>query len=219
MDVSTSHFAAAKGTVPFLPTQKSGQSPHFLLFAHIDRSGCSGGWQFVLRNSDGDQRFDASDAEADISVERLELLTVVRALEFLDQPSRVTLVDCGDYVWSGVRDGLAEWRTSDWRWEYFGQMVPVKNADLWQRLDRAMEFHTSSVVAAALMGRITVDAGYAAARQRKPARGDSPKIRRLVKICNVGSSTAHWPLLPRGRWSVLYCLRFEARQTFPVATI
>src|SRR5580698_6275307 len=116
-------------------------TPHFLLLAHIDRSGCSGGWQFVLRSTDGDQRFDASDAEADISVERLELLTVVRALEFLDQPSRVTLVDCGDYVWSGVRYGLAEWRTSDWRWEYFGQMVPVKNADLWQRLDRAMEFH------------------------------------------------------------------------------
>lgn len=116
-------------------------TPHFLLFAHIDRSGYSGGWQFVLRSSDGARRFEASDAEADISVERLELLTVVRALESLDQPSRVTLVDCGDYVWSGVRYGLAEWRTNDWRWEYFGQMVPVKNGDLWQRLDRALEFH------------------------------------------------------------------------------
>jgi ribonuclease HI len=111
------------------------------LFAHIDRSGCSGQWQFVLRSRDGAQRFEASDAEADLPVERLDLLTVVRALESLDQPSRVTLVECSDYVWTGVRYGLVEWRTSDWRWEFFGQMVPIKNADLWQRLDRALQFH------------------------------------------------------------------------------
>jgi ribonuclease HI len=116
-------------------------SPHFHLIAHIDRSGRSGQWQFALRSQDGTQRFEAHDAEADLSVERLDLLTVVRALESLDQPSRVTLVECSDYVWTGVRYGLLEWRGSDWRWELFGQMVPVKNADLWQRLDRALQFH------------------------------------------------------------------------------
>jgi ribonuclease HI len=116
-------------------------TPHFLLFSHIDRSGRSGSWQFVLRSKDGGSRFEAADAETDIPVERLDLLTVVRALESLDQPSRVTLVDCSDYVWSGVRYGLADWRSNGWQWEYFGQMVPVKNSDLWQRLDRALEFH------------------------------------------------------------------------------
>jgi ribonuclease HI len=141
-------------------------TPHFLLFAHIDRSGYSGGWQFVLRSNDGASRFEASDAEADISVERLELLTVVRALECLDQPSRVTFVDCGDYVWSGVRYGLAEWRTSDWRWEYFGQMVPVKNGDLWQRLDRALEFHDVEC------RRRRLDAPHN--RQSRPNAGNPP---------------------------------------------
>jgi ribonuclease HI len=116
-------------------------SPHFHLISHIDRSGSSGQWQFALRSLDGTQRFEAHDAEPDLSVERLDLLTVVRALESLDQPSRVTLVDCSDYVWTGVRYGLLEWRGNDWRWEFFGQMVPVKNADLWQRLDRALQFH------------------------------------------------------------------------------
>ena len=115
--------------------------PHFNLIAHIDRSGRSGQWQFALRSHDGTQRFEAHDAERDLSVERLDLLTVVRAFESLDQPSRVTLVDCSDYVWTGIRYGLLEWRGSDWRWEFFGQMVPVKNADLWQRLDRALQFH------------------------------------------------------------------------------
>jgi ribonuclease HI len=107
----------------------------------VDHSAKSGQWHFVLRSHDGSHRFEASDAEPETPGERLELLTVVRALESLDQPSRVTLVDCSDYVWKGVSFGLPEWRASDWRWEFYGQMAPVKNADLWQRLDRALEFH------------------------------------------------------------------------------
>jgi len=116
-------------------------TPHFLLFSHVDRTEGSGQWQFVLRTKDGTRRFEANDAEPDLSSERLDLLTVVRALESLDQPSRVTLVECSDYVWKGVRYGLPEWQTNGWRWEFFGQMVPVKNSDLWQRLDRALRFH------------------------------------------------------------------------------
>ena len=62
-------------------------------------------------------------------------------LESLDQPSQVTLVECGRYVRQGLQYGLAEWRENGWRWEFFGDMVPVKNGDLWQRLDRALRFH------------------------------------------------------------------------------
>jgi ribonuclease HI len=116
-------------------------TPHFLLFSHIDHAQGSGQWQFVLRTKDGTQRFEAQDAEPELSCERLDLLTVVRALESLDQPSRVTLVECSDYVWKGVCYGLSDWRSNGWRWEFFGQMVPVKNSDLWQRLDRALRFH------------------------------------------------------------------------------
>ena len=116
-------------------------TPHFLLFSHVDRQHGTGQWQFALRTQDGRQQFEANDAEPDLPAERLDLLTVVRALEALDQPSRVTLVDCSDYVWKGVRYGLPEWRGNGWRWEFFGQMVPVKNSDLWQRLDRALRFH------------------------------------------------------------------------------
>ncbi|MGO9108248.1 MAG: RNase H family protein [Thermoguttaceae bacterium] len=111
------------------------------MFSHIDHGQGGGQWQFVLRAKDGTQRFEAKDAEPELPSERLDLLTVVRALESLDQPSRVTLVECSDYVWKGVRYGLPEWRTNGWRWEFFGQMVPVKNSDLWQRLDRALRFH------------------------------------------------------------------------------
>ena len=116
-------------------------TPHFLLSSRIDCEKGSGQWHFVLRTEDGCSQFEAMDAEPGLSGERLDLLTVVRALESLDQPSRVTLLDCSDYILKGVRYGLPEWRSNGWRWEFFGQMVPVRNSDLWQRLDRALRFH------------------------------------------------------------------------------
>jgi len=86
-------------------------------------------------------RIVADDVDPDARGDRLELLTVVRGLEALEQPSRVTLWTPSTYVREGIRHGLREWRENGWLWEYFGRMVPVKNDDLWRRLDRAMEFH------------------------------------------------------------------------------
>jgi ribonuclease HI len=101
----------------------------------------SGAWRFVLRTVDGIKHFEAADIESEVVGERLDLLTLVRALESLDQPSRVTLVGSSNYIRQGIQYGMPEWRMSDWQWEWFGQLVPVKNADLWQRLDRLMAFH------------------------------------------------------------------------------
>jgi len=138
--------------------------PRFLLFAEIgsgkgvrhllperpdgccaqkvpDTFSAAGAWRFVLRTLDGGVHFEAADVESDVFGDRLELLTVVRALEALDQPSRVTLVGCTNHLRQAIQFGMPQWRTDDWLWERFGQMTPVKNADLWQRLDRLMAFH------------------------------------------------------------------------------
>lgn len=82
-----------------------------------------------------------ADEEAFTCGERLELLAVVRGLEALDGPSRVTLVTKSRYVSRGLRFGMAEWRANDWNWERFGRVVPVKDSDLWQRIDRALLYH------------------------------------------------------------------------------
>ncbi len=122
-------------------------SPHYVLFSEVVSGRTQGdraaptGWRFVLTSVDGRQRLVASDVEADASRERLELLAVVRGLEALDQPSRVTLVTGSRYVQSGLSQGLVQWREQDWQWERFGQFVPVANRDLWRRVDRALEFH------------------------------------------------------------------------------
>ncbi len=116
-------------------------TPHFLLFSESSRKQRQGQWRFLLKSVDGADQLEAADAEPDVHGERLELLAVIRGLEALDQPSRVTLVTPSKYVHRGLLYGLNEWRSNGWSWEHFGQMVPVKNRDLWQRLDRALGFH------------------------------------------------------------------------------
>ena len=124
--------------------------PHFLLFSESrssrDRrslapSDTVGRWRFVLESIDGETVLEATDDESEGDASRLELLAVVRGLEALDQPSRVTLLTPSRYVTHGLRFGLDEWRENDWQWERFGEMQRVKNWDLWQRIDRAMRFH------------------------------------------------------------------------------
>lgn len=117
------------------------QKPHFLLFSEGQVKNRQGQWRFVLQAADGSAIFEASDTEPGVAGERLELLAVVRGLEALDQPSHVTLFTPSKYVNRGMAYGLDEWRRNGWTWECFGNMVPVNNRDLWQRLDRALEFH------------------------------------------------------------------------------
>jgi ribonuclease HI len=116
-------------------------APHFHLLAEAHRHKRCGNWRFVLLTADGRRQLEAKDAEPEASGERLELLAIVRGLEALDQPSRVTLLTGSVSVSKGLKYGLEEWRANDWQWERHGEMVPIKNSDLWQRIDHALHFH------------------------------------------------------------------------------
>lgn len=137
--------------VPALPdwlqvVPMTSNSPHFLLFSEassvVKPDRCSlPTWRFVLQNVESQRRFAATDSEPCDCGERLELLAVVRGLEALDGPARVTLVTKSRYVSRGIKKGLTEWRSNGWKWERFGRIVPVRDCDLWQRVDRALQFH------------------------------------------------------------------------------
>lgn len=126
--------------------------PQFLLFCDTHASdaaspvmgsagSCFGRWHFVLDRLDRPEHLEAADSEPAIHPDRLALLSVVRGLEALDEPSRVNLVTTSRYVSRGLKYGLSNWRESDYQWERFGVQKPVRNADLWQRVDRALKFH------------------------------------------------------------------------------
>lgn len=115
---------------------------HYLLFAEatIDPS-LGGSWRFVLENVASGETFSATDFEPIECHERLELLAVVRGLEAIDLSARVTLVTKSRYVNRGLKRGLNDWRANGWQWERFGRVVPVRDHDLWKRVDRALNYH------------------------------------------------------------------------------
>lgn len=131
--------------------------PHLFLQFETDRNGDSGQWRFSIRDARGRAGLEAQDDEPGVRGERLALLTFIRALESLDGPSNVTVLASDPYVRQGVRFGLAEWRENGWQWEFYGRMMPIKHADLWQRLDRALRFHQIE------FRQIRVDAAHVAA--------------------------------------------------------
>lgn len=123
-------------------------APHYLLltetYCNPLRPDEGGRWRFVLEpmNADAEERIEVSEREADVWGERLQILSVVRGLEALDQPSRITLITSSTLVGKQVRRGFTSWIENDWRWERFGQFKPVKDADLWKRIDAAMQIHS-----------------------------------------------------------------------------
>lgn len=124
--------------------------PRYLLFAETvadgpvaDRNGAPG-WRFMLHAIDSDHDIVASDHEPGMRGDRLALMAVVRGLEALDQPSVVKLVSTSTYVRRGVSRGIAEWRANDWKWEHFGRLTPIRDEDLWRRIDQALAYHRVS---------------------------------------------------------------------------
>jgi ribonuclease HI len=117
-------------------------SDHFLLYTEALRTDDSGPhWKFVLQSVGGDVQLSADDSELNSRTSRLELLAVVRGLEAIDRPARVTLLTGSRYVSRGIRRQLSQWREDNWQWERFGEFVPIRDKDLWQRVDHALQYH------------------------------------------------------------------------------
>lgn len=114
-------------------------------FAYTD-GACSGnpgpgGWGVLLRAVDGAsviKERELSGGEAETTNNRMELLAAIHALETLERPVRITVVTDSAYVKNGVTGWIHGWKRNGWK---TASRQPVKNADLWQRLDTAQARH------------------------------------------------------------------------------
>jgi ribonuclease HI len=95
-----------------------------------------GGWGAVLRYGETEKEF--SGAEADTTNNRMELMAAIKALEALTRPSKVTLHTDSKYVMDGVTKWIHGWKKNGWK---TADKKPVKNDDLWKRLDTANARH------------------------------------------------------------------------------
>ena len=95
-----------------------------------------GGWGAVLRWQ-GRER-ELSGAEAATTNNRMELTAAIMALEALKRPMTVSLTTDSQYVRQGITQWLAGWKAKGWK---TADRKPVKNQDLWQRLEAAAARH------------------------------------------------------------------------------
>jgi ribonuclease HI len=76
--------------------------------------------------------------EKDTTNNRMELMAAIAALESLSRPCQVRLTTDSQYVMKGITEWLTNWKKRGWK---TASKQPVKNVDLWQRLDKALAPH------------------------------------------------------------------------------
>lgn len=95
-----------------------------------------GGWGVVLRFGAVEKTLHGGESET--TNNRMELTAAIRALEALKRPCRVRLTTDSEYVKKGLTEWLPNWKRRGWK---TAARKPVKNADLWRRLDAAAARH------------------------------------------------------------------------------
>ena len=116
----------------------SGAKPAVVVYTDGACSGNPGpgGWGAILIS--GAHRKELSGGEAGTTNNRMELLAAISALEALKAPSRVELHTDSKYVQDGIGKWIHGWKKNGWK---TAAKTPVKNAELWQRLDAARNRH------------------------------------------------------------------------------
>jgi ribonuclease HI len=100
-----------------------------------------GGWGVLLIAKDGDRvvkERELKGGEAETTNNRMELMAAIMALEALSRGAALTIVTDSAYVKGGVTQWIHGWKRNGWK---TAAKKPVKNEDLWRRLDEARARH------------------------------------------------------------------------------
>ncbi len=95
-----------------------------------------GGWGAILFY--GDKKKEICGGEPATTNNRMELMGAISALELLNRPCKVELHTDSQYVMKGIQEWIRGWKARGWK---TADKSPVKNDDLWKRLDAARERH------------------------------------------------------------------------------
>jgi ribonuclease HI len=96
-----------------------------------------GGWGAILTY--GHHRKELSGGEGHTTNNRMELMAAIMVLEALNRPSALVIHTDSQYVKGGITSWIHGWKRNGWK---TADKKPVKNEDLWQRLDAALARHT-----------------------------------------------------------------------------
>jgi ribonuclease HI len=96
-----------------------------------------GGWGAVLRYQGTEKELFGGEPET--TNNRMELMAAIQGLESLSKPCEVLLTTDSQYVMKGATEWMAGWKRKGWM---TAARKPVKNVDLWQRLEKALAPHS-----------------------------------------------------------------------------
>jgi len=95
-----------------------------------------GGWAAILRHGSNKRELSGSDPET--TNNRMEMTAVLEGLSALQEPCRITIEIDSEYVKKGITEWMAAWKRRGWK---TAAKQPVKNQDLWRKLDEAVAAH------------------------------------------------------------------------------
>ncbi len=138
-----------------------------------------GGWAAILRYRGIEK--ELSGAEPMTTNNRMEMIAAIMALDALKRPSSVRLATDSRYLKDGITGWIHRWKLNGWK---TADKKPVKNADLWQRLESALERH-----------RVSFDWVRGHAGHLENARADALAGQAIRDLLAAGAPPA--PTLPR----------------------
>jgi ribonuclease HI len=95
-----------------------------------------GGWAAVMTS--GKHRKELSGGERETTNNRMEMMAIIRGAEALKKGCSVDIYTDSTYVMKGMTEWLEDWKARGWR---TASKQPVKNVDLWQRLEKVLDRH------------------------------------------------------------------------------
>lgn len=95
-----------------------------------------GGWGAILRSKGVEK--ELSGGEKETTNNRMEMMAVIAALEALNRDCSIKITTDSQYVMKGMQEWLSGWKRRNWK---TAAKKPVKNVDLWQRLDKLTQGH------------------------------------------------------------------------------
>ena len=131
------------------PMSQTGPEPRLALAGQAERvveiftdGACApnpgpGGWGVILRY--GRHMRELYGGEPATTNNRMEIMAAIRGLECLTRPSNVHVYTDSQYLRNGIMTWIKSWKRNGWK---TADKKPVKNVDLWQRLDAAIGRHT-----------------------------------------------------------------------------
>ena len=101
-----------------------------------------GGWAFILVHPSTGKSLERAGGEPETTNNRMELRAVIEGLSTLKRTARVELFTDSVYVGKGLTEYMPKWKANGWRRKEGAKFLPVKNEDLWRRLDELVARHS-----------------------------------------------------------------------------